>query len=190
MELAAQKGSGQKWHTPHQWTRQTTCSQGHSPWSARLSWLLCSSERNTFTFFLRFQSNLCLVLSKLHLFCYIYSPAKRHTTWLMTDYIQCRWGDCTQTYDDPEQLYVHLTNDHVGRKSTNNLCLSCNWGNCNVITVKRDHITSHLRVHIPLKRMLLNIFTERRKQPNMTDIHELIHFITCSFYLFLLHGIL
>ncbi|RUP47462.1 hypothetical protein BC936DRAFT_145708 [Jimgerdemannia flammicorona] len=66
------------------------------------------------------------------------------------DYI-CLWDHCFKTYDDPEQLYMHMTNDHVGRKSTNNLCLTCHWEKCDYTTAKRDHITSHLRVHVPLK---------------------------------------
>ena len=40
---------------------------------------------------------------------------------------------------------------HIGRKSTNNLNLTCMWNNCRITTIKRDHITSHVRVHIPLK---------------------------------------
>lgn len=63
----------------------------------------------------------------------------------------CHWGDCTSTFPDAELLYAHLTNDHVGRKSTGNLCLTCHWNECDVTVVKRDHITSHLRVHVPLK---------------------------------------
>lgn len=65
--------------------------------------------------------------------------------------LECRWKDCNATYLEPEQLYSHLTNDHVGRKSTGNLCLTCYWENCDVSVTKRDHITSHLRVHVPLK---------------------------------------
>ncbi|ORY06990.1 hypothetical protein K493DRAFT_202681 [Basidiobolus meristosporus CBS 931.73] len=63
----------------------------------------------------------------------------------------CLWDECGLVFTDPEALYSHLTDDHVGRKSTNNLCLTCHWGGCKVSTVKRDHITSHLRVHVPLK---------------------------------------
>lgn len=63
----------------------------------------------------------------------------------------CRWANCAKTYTDAEILYSHLTNDHVGRKSTGNLCLTCHWDQCDVSVVKRDHITSHLRVHVPLK---------------------------------------
>jgi hypothetical protein len=45
----------------------------------------------------------------------------------------------------PEDLYEHLCQDHIGRKSTNNLCLTCHWEGCGVVCAKRDHITSHLR---------------------------------------------
>jgi hypothetical protein len=63
----------------------------------------------------------------------------------------CRWKDCTKSFNDPEQLYNHLTNDHVGRKSTGNLCLTCYWEECGISVIKRDHITSHIRVHVPSK---------------------------------------
>jgi len=72
------------------------------------------------------------------------------------------------TYVDPETLYGHLCNDHIGRKSTNNLCLTCKWKDCGTVCAKRDHITKpplgvclcdayrasdihHTIVHTPLK---------------------------------------
>src|SRR6201999_2863857 len=45
----------------------------------------------------------------------------------------------------------HVCEHHVGRKSSNNLKLTCAWGQCRTTTVKRDHITSHIRVHVPLR---------------------------------------
>lgn len=69
----------------------------------------------------------------------------------------CGWKDCSKVFTDPEQLYSHLTNDHVGRKSTGNLCLTCHWKDCEVSVIKRDHITSHLRVHVPLKPHHCNV---------------------------------
>lgn len=57
----------------------------------------------------------------------------------------CQWVDCSATFTDPEVLYNHLCNDHIGRKSTNNLCLTCKWKDCGTSCAKRDHITSHLR---------------------------------------------
>jgi hypothetical protein len=57
----------------------------------------------------------------------------------------CQWVDCSIGFTDPEVLYNHLCNDHIGRKSTNNLCLTCKWKDCGTSCAKRDHITSHLR---------------------------------------------
>lgn len=57
----------------------------------------------------------------------------------------CQWMDCQKVLGDPETLYNHLCNDHIGRKSTGNLCLTCKWKDCGTTCAKRDHITSHLR---------------------------------------------
>ncbi|CAG8635236.1 12418_t:CDS:2 [Acaulospora colombiana] len=67
------------------------------------------------------------------------------------DVLTCLWKKCNRQFDDAETMYTHLSTDHVGRKSTGNLCLDCYWDDCDVRTSKRDHITSHLRVHVPLK---------------------------------------
>lgn len=64
----------------------------------------------------------------------------------------CRWVSCERSFDNPEDLFNHLSDDHVGRKATNNLCLQCQWNNCGTVAAKRDHLASHLRVHLPLKR--------------------------------------
>lgn len=57
----------------------------------------------------------------------------------------CQWSGCDKVLPDPETLYNHLCNDHIGRKSTGNLCLTCKWKDCGTSCAKRDHITSHLR---------------------------------------------
>ncbi|ORZ16320.1 hypothetical protein BCR42DRAFT_451282 [Absidia repens] len=87
----------------------------------------------------------------------------------------CHWKLCSNQYLDPEQLYNHLTNDHVGRKSTGNLCLTCQWENCDVTVVKRDHITSHLRVHVPLKPHHCHSCEKSFKRPQDLKKHEKIH---------------
>lgn len=61
------------------------------------------------------------------------------------DLIECKWADCRHVSPSPDELYDHLCNLHVGRKSTGNLNLTCGWEGCGVKCVKRDHITSHLR---------------------------------------------
>ncbi|PKC71206.1 hypothetical protein RhiirA1_338377, partial [Rhizophagus irregularis] len=87
----------------------------------------------------------------------------------------CLWNQCFRTFEDPELLYGHLAHDHVGRKSTGNLCLSCHWDKCEVVTTKRDHITSHLRVHVPLKPHVCESCKKAFKRPQDLKKHEKIH---------------
>ncbi|PWN45650.1 hypothetical protein IE81DRAFT_339228 [Ceraceosorus guamensis] len=87
----------------------------------------------------------------------------------------CQWDGCGKLYSDPEDLYRHLCDDHVGRKSTNNLCLTCRWTGCDVSCAKRDHITSHLRVHTPLKPHTCDICSKTFKRPQDLKKHERIH---------------
>lgn len=70
----------------------------------------------------------------------------------MADNHLCEWLTCDAAFPDPELLYNHLCNDHIGRKSTNNLCLTCKWKDCGTTCAKRDHITSHLRGTSPPPR--------------------------------------
>ncbi|KAG8740977.1 hypothetical protein FRC10_003515 [Ceratobasidium sp. 414] len=87
----------------------------------------------------------------------------------------CLWEACDRTAADPELLYIHLCNDHIGRKSTNNLCLTCKWKGCGATCAKRDHITSHLRVHTPLKPHICEICSKPFKRPQDLKKHEKIH---------------
>ncbi|KAI5962169.1 RIM101 [Candida pseudojiufengensis] len=88
---------------------------------------------------------------------------------------KCLWGDCNIIFDTPEILYDHLCDDHVGRKSSNNLSLTCYWEKCGTTTVKRDHITSHLRVHVPLKPFHCDICPKSFKRPQDLKKHSKIH---------------
>lgn len=88
---------------------------------------------------------------------------------------KCLWADCSQSFSTPEILYNHLCNDHIGRKSTNNLCLTCKWKDCGTTCAKRDHITSHLRVHTPLKPHVCDVCKKSFKRPQDLKKHEKIH---------------
>lgn len=88
---------------------------------------------------------------------------------------RCKWGACTEVYEDIELLYNHLCDDHVGRKSNKNLNLNCDWDGCKVQTVKRDHITSHIRVHIPLKPYVCETCTKKFKRPQDLKKHIKTH---------------
>ncbi|KAI9270554.1 hypothetical protein BDA99DRAFT_502115 [Phascolomyces articulosus] len=89
----------------------------------------------------------------------------------------CRWLDCDQFFDNAELLFDHLCDEHIGRKSTNNLCLECCWNNCGTRAAKRDHLTSHLRVHLPLKPHRCPTCKKAFKRPQDLKKHERIHTI-------------
>ncbi|KAK3078391.1 hypothetical protein LTS18_007626 [Coniosporium uncinatum] len=89
--------------------------------------------------------------------------------------ILCQWSNCGERCGTAEQLYDHICERHVGRKSINNLNLTCQWGNCRTSTVKRDHITSHIRVHVPLKPHKCDFCGKAFKRPQDLKKHVKTH---------------
>ncbi|KAI8335814.1 hypothetical protein BC941DRAFT_319865, partial [Chlamydoabsidia padenii] len=69
----------------------------------------------------------------------------------------------------------HLTDDHVGRRATNNLCLTCYWNDCGATAAKRDHLTSHLKVHLPFKPHICLQCRKPFKRPQDLKKHEKTH---------------
>ncbi|KAI9928985.1 hypothetical protein MW887_001378 [Aspergillus wentii] len=89
--------------------------------------------------------------------------------------LSCLWQNCSEKCPTPEALYEHVCERHVGRKSTNNLNLTCQWGSCRTTTVKRDHITSHIRVHVPLKPHKCDFCGKAFKRPQDLKKHVKTH---------------
>ncbi|MCJ1307127.1 hypothetical protein MMC25_000773 [Agyrium rufum] len=89
--------------------------------------------------------------------------------------LQCQWVGCGERAASAEQLYEHVCERHVGRRSTNNLNLTCAWGSCRTSTVKRDHITSHIRVHVPLKPHKCDFCGKSFKRPQDLKKHVKTH---------------
>lgn len=53
--------------------------------------------------------------------------------------------------------------------------LTCQWASCRTTTVKRDHITSHIRVHVPLKPHKCDFCGKSFKRPQDLKKHVKTH---------------
>ncbi|POY73694.1 hypothetical protein BMF94_3231 [Rhodotorula taiwanensis] len=87
----------------------------------------------------------------------------------------CHWEECLLQYDTADDLFNHICTAHIGRKSAGTLSLECKWTGCRAKASKRDHLTSHCRVHVALKPHVCSICTKAFKRPQDLKKHEKIH---------------
>ncbi|KOS13890.1 transcription factor [Malassezia pachydermatis] len=107
-------------------------------------------------------------------------PASTTMTEKADEPIKCLWTGCGIECANAEALYHHLCDDHVGRISKNNLCLTCSWDNCGASYGKRDHITSHIRIHTPLKPFTCSTCGKNFKRSQDLKKHGRTHQDTTS----------
>ena len=69
----------------------------------------------------------------------------------------------------------HICNDHIGRKRTNDLGWTCQWGDCGTINTRRHHITSHVLVHISYRPHACDSCDKRFKRPQDCKKHIATH---------------
>ncbi|EWY81692.1 hypothetical protein FOYG_15914 [Fusarium oxysporum NRRL 32931] len=81
----------------------------------------------------------------------------------------------TSTTSDTPQISEHISERHVGRKSNNNLNLTCQWNSCRTTTVKRDHMVSHIRVHVARKPHKCKFCGKSFKRPQDLKKHAKRH---------------
>ncbi|KAF5259731.1 hypothetical protein FOXYS1_9640 [Fusarium oxysporum] len=87
----------------------------------------------------------------------------------------CNWNACKQGFSSPELLYEHVCERHIGRKSNNNLNLTCQWNSCRTATVKRDHMISHILVHVALRPHKCKFCGKSFKRPQDLKKHAKRH---------------
>ncbi|KAG9241080.1 hypothetical protein BJ878DRAFT_522532 [Calycina marina] len=88
---------------------------------------------------------------------------------------RCRWGTCYEQCSNGEALFKHLCEQHIGRTATNNLDPICKWLQCKIRTRKREHMTSHILVHISFQSYVCFQCTKTFKRLGDVKKHELTH---------------
>lgn len=91
--------------------------------------------------------------------------------------VRCEWTGC-KFIGSGSKIYDHLVEAHVTRctdKKDRSKKLFCRYGDCNVCVTKRDHLTSHLRIHVDFRPHACGICKRRFKRKQDVRKHSRIH---------------
>lgn len=90
--------------------------------------------------------------------------------------VPCLWLNCHMVFDHAKVLYLHICKDHVGKKRPLEHEYHCLWINCkHPITLKRDHLISHIMVHVPLKSFSCDTCDKKFKRSHDVKKHAKTH---------------
>ena len=94
--------------------------------------------------------------------------------------VTCFWRDCNMIFGHAKLLYRHICEDHIGRKHPQTHEYHCLWGTCkHPMTYKRDHLISHIMVHVPMKNFSCEICKKKFKRSHDLKKHSKIHLKDC-----------
>ncbi|KAJ3139127.1 hypothetical protein HK100_011825 [Physocladia obscura] len=93
------------------------------------------------------------------------------------DRLRCEWGgSCGFATGDAEALYKHIAEGHIGKKLPGvDMNLACQWARCTNAYTKRDHLISHLRIHVPFMPHLCPVCQRAFKRPQDLKKHAKLH---------------
>ncbi|KAJ3021890.1 UNVERIFIED_CONTAM: hypothetical protein HDU68_009414 [Siphonaria sp. JEL0065] len=80
---------------------------------------------------------------------------------------------CPNTFDTANELFIHLSEDHIGRRALGSLQLNCEWIGCvhpTRIFAKRDNAVSHIR-HVHFRANICQDCNSHYKWPQDLKKH-------------------
>lgn len=90
--------------------------------------------------------------------------------------VPCLWLNCNRVFDHAKVLYQHICEDHVGKKRPVDYEYHCMWSSCrHPMTLKRDHLISHIMVHVPLKNFSCDTCEKKFKRSHDLKKHVKTH---------------
>jgi hypothetical protein len=81
---------------------------------------------------------------------------------------------CPEVFGSAEDLFKHVSL-HIADAKSEKMPFLCRWSDCDKQNHRKDHLVSHIRVHIPHRPYKCKVCGKAFKRSNDTREHELIH---------------